>query len=346
MKLFISSVILAVTLSFASAAPLVLTDKSDPKVTAIQENLIKLGYLKGPADGFAGPATNAALARYQAKAATPAPKAGMTSAQRKLAQSARAEVVAALAGQASALAEADQAKQSATDSAASAAYEKTLLDTAVAQSKEEQAQLKKAATENAQMRPIVKQVQSYWGIGGIIYGFKRLAAHLLILAAVIAVLVVGIWILSIAAPATAPIIMLALRAVGGVFSAAGRGVAAFFGMLHRLLQKLLTKKPAPMLAPVPVAVPVPVASPAPVSVPVAVPVAPTSMVPWIKELVAAEESVAPAPIAPLPEPIAPIAPIAPPPNVSVATAAPSPDAPVVVAAPTMSPSVVTGPPNP
>ena len=297
MKLFLSSIILAITLSFASAAPLALTNKPDPKVTAIQENLVKLGYLKGSADGYAGPATNAALARYQSKA--PAPKAGMTSTQRKLAQSARAEVVAALAGQASALAEANQAKQSAADSAASAASEKTLLDQAKAQSITEQAQLKKAATENAQMRPIVKQVQSYWGIGGIIYGFKRLAAHLLIMAAVIAVLVVGIWILSIAAPASAPIITLVLRAVGGVFAGIGRGIAAFFGMLHSLLQKLvarLTPVPKPPLV---LPVPAPIApSPGPTG-----PVEPS--VPWIAELVAAENSIAPTPIVPPPAPIVP-----------------------------------------
>jgi peptidoglycan hydrolase-like protein with peptidoglycan-binding domain len=44
-----------------------LTDKPDPIVKTTQEALIKAGYLKGPADGYAGPATNAALARSQAK---------------------------------------------------------------------------------------------------------------------------------------------------------------------------------------------------------------------------------------------------------------------------------------
>jgi peptidoglycan hydrolase-like protein with peptidoglycan-binding domain len=52
----------------ASLAPaLRLTDKPNPGVKAVQEALIKLGYLQGPADGYAGPATNAALARAQSQ---------------------------------------------------------------------------------------------------------------------------------------------------------------------------------------------------------------------------------------------------------------------------------------
>lgn len=185
--------------------------------------------------------------------------------------------------------------------------------------------------DNAKMRPVYLECTSKWGLGAIFFGIRDLIKHLLILAAVLAVLAIGIWILSIASPAAAPVITLALRAVGGVFSTAGRGIAAFFGMLHQLLQKLVAKlTPAPkppLMLPVPAPIapiePVTTGPPAPIEAKLAAmplpapPLGPTgppgiavSIVPWIAELVAAENSVAP-PTAP-PAPIVPSG-IAPPP---------------------------------
>lgn len=118
-------------------------------------------------------------------------------------------------------------------------------DQAAADLKAAQSKFDAVNKDNERMKPVYDQCTSHWGLGAIAYGIGELVKHLLILLAVIVVLAIGIWILSIAAPVTAPFIMIGLRAVGGVFKIAGRGVAAAFGVLHSLLQRLLAKKPTP-----------------------------------------------------------------------------------------------------
>lgn len=60
--------------------------------------------------------------------------------------------------------------------------------------------------ENAKMKPVYDQVNKYWGIGGIIYGFQRLAKHLLILLAVLVGLALIIWVVSLFVPWLKPLI--------------------------------------------------------------------------------------------------------------------------------------------
>lgn len=67
----------------------------------------------------------------------------------------------------------------------------------------------------AKDKAIVKQVNSYWGLGAFAYGAVRLVKHLLIMAAVIAGLAVILLGLSFAFP----VIGVAFRAVGPLFSA-------------------------------------------------------------------------------------------------------------------------------
>lgn len=55
---------------------------------------------------------------------------------------------------------------------------------------------KELARYNAYAKPIIDQVNSMWGIGGIIYGFKVLSKHLFILLAVLAGLALAIFVLS------------------------------------------------------------------------------------------------------------------------------------------------------
>jgi hypothetical protein len=88
----------------------------------------------------------------------------------------------------------------------------------------EHGELKRCATENAAMRPIVAQVHKWWGIGGIAYGFVRLAKHLLILAAVIIAIGVAVLILSF----FFPVIGVAFKAIGPLFGAVMSRIGSLF----------------------------------------------------------------------------------------------------------------------
>lgn len=128
-----------------------------------------------------------------------------------------------------------------------------------------QSQFDAVNKDNARMKAVYDECTSKWGLGAIFFGVRDLAKHIFIMIAVLVGLMLVIWIVSIAVPVTAPFIMIGLRAIGGVFSVAGRGVAAFFGLLHRLLQALVAKlKPAPALLALPAPPPPPrVIPPAP-----------------------------------------------------------------------------------
>lgn len=76
----------------------------------------------------------------------------------------------------------------------------------------------------AKDKAIVEQVNSYWGLGAFAYGAVRLVKHLLIMAAVIAGLVVILFGLSFAFP----VIGVAFRAIGPLFSAGLSRVTSMF----------------------------------------------------------------------------------------------------------------------
>lgn len=58
----------------------------------------------------------------------------------------------------------------------------------------------KAAAKITAQDKIIKEVNGAWGLGAFIYGFKVLTKHLLILAAVIVVLLIAAWVLSLFFP--------------------------------------------------------------------------------------------------------------------------------------------------
>ena len=70
------------------------------------------------------------------------------------------------------------------------------------------------AKYEAYSKPIVDQVNKYWGLGAFIYGFKILAKHLFILGIVVGVIALALFALSF----FFPIIGVALGAVKSVFS--------------------------------------------------------------------------------------------------------------------------------
>jgi hypothetical protein len=88
----------------------------------------------------------------------------------------------------------------------------------------EHGELQRSAKENAAMRPIVARVNKWWGIGGIVYGFVRLAKHLLILAAVVIALGVAVLVLSF----FFPMIGVAFKAVGPLFGAVTSRIGSLF----------------------------------------------------------------------------------------------------------------------
>jgi hypothetical protein len=158
---------------------------------------------------------------------------GLTPRERKLVIHANSELDAAIAYGAqrdneikAAKDETAQSDQIARLAAQSALTAGQKLVTAEALQKKEHDELVRSQKENATMRPIVAIVNRWWGIGGILYGFKRLAIHLLILSAVIIALavaaVIGATLLNITVPGLAPIL--------GV-------VTGFFG---RVKQRILT----------------------------------------------------------------------------------------------------------
>lgn len=63
-----------------------------------------------------------------------------------------------------------------------------------------------AQAEANKMRPIVEQVNRWWGIGGVLYGFGRLAQHLLILLAVLVAIAIGLLVASFFIPFLAPVL--------------------------------------------------------------------------------------------------------------------------------------------
>lgn len=117
------------------------------------------------------------------------------------------------------------AAASSAEASAKAADDRAAL--AEQQAKTQHDELERSAKENEKMRPIVKEVQSWWGIGGIIYGFKRLAVHILILIAVL--LVLGI-VLAIAAPGAISGIRLGLS-----------GTLGFLGLIEAVMKPLWSR---------------------------------------------------------------------------------------------------------
>lgn len=139
----------------------------------------------------------------------------LTVSENKVAKHARAELKAAQnerdqakADEAAASTDADNAQWWALDAENRAAEAQKASD-------EQHRQLVEAVKQNAEMRPIVEQCKKWWGIGAIIYGFKRLAIHLFILIAVLAVLAAALaWFF--------PPVLGLFRLVGGRLIAAGK----------------------------------------------------------------------------------------------------------------------------
>lgn len=79
-------------------------------------------------------------------------------------------------------------------------------------------QIASQATELANDKIIVDQVNSRWGLGAFAYGFKMLFKHLLIMIAVLAVVAIGILVLSFFFPFIIPLIKMIGNVLAGVFN--------------------------------------------------------------------------------------------------------------------------------
>lgn len=94
----------------------------------------------------------------------------------------------------------------------------------------------------AKMKPVYDQCTSHYGLGAIAYGVGELAKHLLIAIAVLAVLGVGIYVLSFFFPIFGVMLGVILKFVGLAFK-------AIIGAVKRLLS--LIPKPTHLPAPPP-----------------------------------------------------------------------------------------------
>ncbi len=99
--------------------------------------------------------------------------------------------------------EAEKEAQAANENAAQTAQNISVLKGQIDDAAKREQSL---VAEVTGLRELKKQVNSYWGIGAIIYGFERLAKHIFILIAVVIVLALVIWILSFALPWLKPLI--------------------------------------------------------------------------------------------------------------------------------------------
>lgn len=90
--------------------------------------------------------------------------------------------------------------------------------------KDQNIKLNKLSDKNAKMQKVYDQVNKYWGIGGILYGFGQLFKHLLILTAVIIVVALLLFAASVALKGFFPW----LAPVGAFFNMIGRGIASLF----------------------------------------------------------------------------------------------------------------------
>jgi uncharacterized membrane protein len=107
-----------------------------------------------------------------------------------------------------AIAESQASKQAASDAAYSASMADDRAKTAEAQAKTEHDELQRAANENAKLRPQAEKLKSlsgHWGINAILFGIGLLVKHILIMIAVIAVLVLILWVASMFVPWLAPV---------------------------------------------------------------------------------------------------------------------------------------------
>lgn len=82
----------------------------------------------------------------------------------------------------------------------------------------------KAVAENQKMKPVYDKVHKYWGIGGIIFGFQRLAKHLFIVSIVL--VVVGIVLVVLFPTVILPFFKM---------------IASFFGWVFRRIAGLFKK---------------------------------------------------------------------------------------------------------
>ena len=96
--------------------------------------------------------------------------------------------------------------------------------TAESQAITEHAELVRSAKENASMRIVVDRVNSGWGWGAITYGVGRLVKHVFILIAVLA----GAAVLLVLLSFFFPVIGVALRAIGPLFTSGVSWVGARF----------------------------------------------------------------------------------------------------------------------
>lgn len=97
-----------------------------------------------------------------------------------------------------------------------------------------QAEAERAAKENAEMRPIVEQVNKWCGLGAFVYGIERILHCLMWLAIGIVALVVLFFVASLIFPALGPILRLGTGFIGGVFSRIRIHVPAIFNPNHSL----------------------------------------------------------------------------------------------------------------
>jgi hypothetical protein len=168
---------------------------------------------------------------------------------------------------ADAYAQASLAKQHADDTDKAVGVVKKQIDDA----HNREVALKK---DNDKMKPVYDQVNSKWGLGAFAYGFKVLSRHLLIMAAVIIVLIIGCVIAAAIFPEVlVPIFAGIFHVIGIVFHIIGYFVDKGLRAIAMLFRKSPPPTP-PLSMPTTQAVPPPNTTPAPAPAPATQPATP------------------------------------------------------------------------
>lgn len=174
---------------------------------------------------------------------------GLTAPERKIVLDIKNRADSAMKHEAQLQSETDQAKQAAAQSDASAVTAGAKSMEADRQAAEQHAELQKAVDRNKEIEPVYNRVQGPWwapGLGGIIYGFERLAVHVLIFSAVIAVLLIALMVF---VPAAIPFIRAGIGAIFKFLQMLETVIGAFWARVAAMFKK---KPSPPTVAPPPV----------------------------------------------------------------------------------------------
>lgn len=144
----------------------------------------------------------------------------LTAQERKIIEAAQAQIEIAMQDYAATKTALTNAQQAAADAEGHAAQTDQAAGVLKKQVDDAYAREKALAADNAKMKPVYDEVRKYWGLGAIMYGIKELVKHLFITIIVVAVLLVGIIVLSFFFPVVGVVFSLVIgvfRRIGSVF---------------------------------------------------------------------------------------------------------------------------------